>query len=164
MRTFQAKSLLGASLDQIQMDQLRIEQGKENALRMDQIARNIHAPVSHVHCHVQQMAAAPQHRAAVGALGGHSDQAVARKSAATQADALDELRREAEAADAAQTATEAIRAQERSAEDLFGAITEPQDPPGAMPPATPAASSAAPEPSPFRALGGATGGAFTLTG
>ena len=34
MRTFQAKSLMGAALDQISMDQMRVEQGMENAMRI----------------------------------------------------------------------------------------------------------------------------------
>ena len=42
MRTFGAKSLLGASLDQLAIDQLRLEEGEENARRMRVVATDLH--------------------------------------------------------------------------------------------------------------------------
>ena len=52
MRTFEAKSLMGASLDQLAMDQLAREQGEENAMRIRQIATDTHLPVGFVEGHV----------------------------------------------------------------------------------------------------------------
>ena len=58
METFQAKSLMGAALDQIAIDQMKMEQGNENAMRIAQIARDTHLHPTHVHYHVSQAAAA----------------------------------------------------------------------------------------------------------
>ena len=43
MRTFQPKSLMSAALDQLSIDQLRVAQGMDNALRIAQIARDTHS-------------------------------------------------------------------------------------------------------------------------
>ena len=77
MRTFQAKSLLGASLDQIQIDQLRVEQGKENALRMQQISTETHIPRHIVDGHVAEIASSDSQRESISRLGAHSDAAAA---------------------------------------------------------------------------------------
>ena len=95
MRTFQAKSLLGASLDLIQLDQLRVEQGKENAMRMDQIATETHTHRTVLDQHVGQMAAAPAHSAAVGGLAPHSEAAA---SSHTSKQREEEQRKQAERA------------------------------------------------------------------
>ena len=43
-RTYEAKSLLSAAIDQLAMDQMRAEQANENAARMEAIARDTHLP------------------------------------------------------------------------------------------------------------------------
>ena len=77
METFQEKSLMGAALDQIAVDQMKVEQGNENAMRIAQIARDTHLHPTHVHYHVSQAAAAPGTAEAVASLGAHSDAAAA---------------------------------------------------------------------------------------
>ena len=68
MKTFEAKSLLSASMDQLALDQIRREEGEENAMRMRQIATDTHLPEGVVQHHVAEQAAAPGHAALVSAL------------------------------------------------------------------------------------------------
>ena len=73
MRTFQAKSLLSAALDQLAVDQLRREEGEENGMRIRQIATDTHLPFGLVAHHVHQHAAASAHAGLVGSLHSHVD-------------------------------------------------------------------------------------------
>ena len=73
MKTFEAKSLLSASLDQLAVDQLRREEGEENAMRMRQIATDTHLPFGVVTHHVHEQATAPVHAGLVRSLHAQSD-------------------------------------------------------------------------------------------
>ena len=120
MRTFQAKSLMGAALDQIAMDQMRVQQGKENAMRISQIAEDTHLPYGLVHRHVEGQAAAPAHRAAVAGLEPHSEAAASEHQAKHRDDAHASMQGEATAAAAAEHQRDAIGAMDRGDVGLFG--------------------------------------------
>ena len=95
MRTFEAKSLLSASMDQLALDQIRREEGEENAMRMRQIATDTHLPEGVVHHHVAEQSAAPGHAAFVSALHAHADARARGELAAGQAHALRHMERQA---------------------------------------------------------------------
>ena len=69
MRTYEAKSLLSAAIDQLAMDQMRNEQANENAARMEGIARDTHLPTSIVEHHVRSQGRASVHAGLVRDVG-----------------------------------------------------------------------------------------------
>ena len=144
METFQAKSLMGAALDQIAIDQMKMEQGNENAMRIAQIARDTHLHPTHVHYHVSQAAAAPGTAAAVAGLGVHSDAAAAGVDARARHDAHMEAERQVRERERADQHRESIRAQGRGAISLFP--IGPEDTGGAAASADPGGSAEAGEP------------------
>ena len=94
MRTFEAKSLMGASLDQLAMDQLARQQGEENAMRIRQIATDTHLPAGFVEGHVSEQASAPAHRSLVGGLHAHADAHAAQEDADRHAASLADMARQ----------------------------------------------------------------------
>ena len=126
MKTFEAKSLLSASLDQLAVDQLRREEGEENGMRMRQIATDTHLPEPFVRGHVHEQATAPVHRDLVASLHAHSDAYQGQDVADAHAGTLADLERQS----AALSATESMRNSVRSAHShslgsLFGSALEP---------------------------------------
>ena len=88
MKTFEAKSLLSAAMDQLAVDQLRREEGEENAMRMRQIATDTHLPFGVVTHHVHEQATAPVHAGLVRSLHAQSDAHHAGQSQAAHAATL----------------------------------------------------------------------------
>ena len=101
MKTFEAKSLLSAAMDQLAVDQLRREEGEENGMRIRQIATDTHLPLGFVTHHVHEQATAPVHADLVGSLHTQSDAHHAGRTQAAHAATLDGLA--AQAAHAART-------------------------------------------------------------
>ena len=110
MRTFEANNLVGSALDELAVDQLRREEGEENAMRMRQIATDAHLPGGVVRGHVAEAAAAPAHRALVGDLHAHADAHAARDAAARHAAALDHMARQMQQVARAESIATTIRA------------------------------------------------------